>query len=77
MSDFFFARLIFFWIDISDLRRLSISRAESFLLVVIECPSAFLIGVAECAHPVEGRLSNEAAKFFEFFFGFAGEADDE
>ncbi len=38
---------------------------------------AVLVGVGEGAHPVELGLAHEVAEFFEFFFGLAGEADDE
>src|SRR5258708_29744350 len=38
---------------------------------------AFLIGVAEDAHPVELRGGNELAQLLEVFFRFTGEADDE
>ena len=44
---------------------------------MIESARAFLIGVAESAHPVERGLFHKAAKLLEFFFGFAGKADDE
>ncbi len=38
---------------------------------------AVLVGVGEGAHPVELGFADEVAEFFEFFFGLAGEADDE
>ena len=62
--------------DIRCLRRRSISRGESFFSRAKAC-SAVLIGVGEGAHPVELGFAHEVAEFFEFFFGFAGEADDE
>src|SRR5271168_1817181 len=44
---------------------------------MVESARAFLVGIAESAHPVKGRFSYKATKLREFFFGFAGETDDE
>src|SRR5712692_10491563 len=40
-------------------------------------PGAFLVGVAECTHPVELRLADKLAQLLELFLGFPGKARDE
>src|SRR5580704_1539346 len=47
-----------------------------FLLQTV-CASAFLVGVAKSAHPVELSLAYKFAQFFELFLGFASEPDNE